>query len=164
MGSALSNAFIPVVILAQPIRPPWLNRLIVELRARAKVKALDTKNERDTIVLKILRALKDNYGVGFAFDQYRTGDIRVPFFGVKTRTNSTLAILAEKTKRAVIPMYCTRTSDHKFKVTFLKEVQMDFSGDSDQNMEKNTAVFNEIIEKIIRKHPEQWLWMHKRWR
>ncbi len=164
MGAAVNTTIIKTMNLAKPLNPPWFDRLVIKLRSKGNLYVTPVGAKSEMPAVQVLRGLKDNKCVGFLFDQYRPGDIEVPFFGVNTRTNSALADFAAKTGASVIPAYCLRNEDNTFKVTFLEPIDCDFSGSRPQNRIKNTTAFNQVLEQIIRKHPHQWLWMHKRFR
>jgi Kdo2-lipid IVA lauroyltransferase/acyltransferase len=88
----------------------------------------------------------------------------VPFFGDIACTNKALAVLALRTGAPVIPIYNFRRPDGGYQVVFQPEVELIRTGGTTSDIEENTALFNRIIERYVRRHPEQWFWMHQRWK
>ena len=95
------------------------------------------------------------------FDWYE--GVFVDFFGRKACTNKGMALLALKTESPVIPMFLVRERS-RFKVIFEPEVPLIRTGDKTKDIEANTQQYNEVIEKIVRRYPEQWFWVHQRWK
>ncbi len=163
MAAASGLRFSNLTIIAKPLKPKFINRLVTDLRAAAGV-TLINQRERHKSARAILKEIKSNHCIGYMMDQYRPADLEVPFFGKETRTNSGLAIFAERTKAAVIPVHSIRLPSGKHQVVFQRPVEHDFSGKPKDNLYQNTLKYNQILEKMIRENKGQWLWMHKRWR
>jgi KDO2-lipid IV(A) lauroyltransferase len=108
----------------------------------------------------ILGKLKSGDLVGILNDQ-NNGDIFVPFFGKPCGTALGPAVLHLRTGAPLLPCYFTRLGPGKYRADFLEPVlAKDFGSDQ----ERITAGLNLILEGQIRKHPEQWLWLHDRWK
>jgi KDO2-lipid IV(A) lauroyltransferase len=89
----------------------------------------------------------------------------VPFFGVLACTASGMARIAEKTGAAVLPGFLLwEESEQKYVLRFGEELEVVHTGDAEQDVLTNTAVFTAAIERYVRQYPEQWLWMHRRWK
>lgn len=117
---------------------------------------------------QILRALKANGLVGFVLDQFmgKPYGIETTFFGVKTGTAQGLALFHIKTKAPVIPTYCYESNDGKVHMVFEPALSTSeyVSDDKEASIEKLTQYFCNVTESIIRKHPEHWMWLHRRWK
>jgi len=88
-----------------------------------------------------------------------------PFFGVQACTGSAVAKLARHTGAAVVPGFTVWDETvGKYRIIFSPELQLQNSQDEDMDVSANTAQFNRVYEDIIRKYPEQWLWIHRRWK
>jgi len=117
---------------------------------------------------QILKALKDNCMLGFVLDQNMTEDegVFVDFFGQPACTMKGLAVLAEHSGAAVLPACTYRDADrrrHHFVIS--PPVEMEFPhDDKEANVLHNTARFSLILEETIRRNPDQWIWVHKRWK
>ena len=75
-----------------------------------------------------------------------------------------VATLALRTGLPVLPAYNFRRPDGRYQMVFEPEVQLIRTGNSVADIEENTALFNRIIERYVRSHPEQWFWLHQRWK
>lgn len=125
-----------------------------------------TTINRHNAVKPVLRALKNNAVVAFVLDQNMTtddGDF-VEFFGHAACTLTGLAVVAARSGAAVLPGYTYRDEHNVHHCVVLPEIGLTHSGNSRQSAIENTQRFTHVIETIIDEHPEQWLWIHKRWR
>ncbi|MDT8390127.1 MAG: lysophospholipid acyltransferase family protein [Lentisphaeria bacterium] len=119
-------------------------------------------------IREIFTVIRNNGGVGFVLDQNMTADegVFVDFFGQPACTMPGLAIMASRMDTPVIPMSCHRDEKGIHHVEFFPPVPWEepegFS--RDEVIRHNTQRYTKILEDIIRRHPEQWLWIHKRWR
>lgn len=87
----------------------------------------------------------------------------VDFFGHRTCTNKGMVLLALKTEAPVVPAFLIR---EKFGFTgkFLPEIPLTKTGDKTKDLEINTEKYNKVIESVVRQYPEQWFWVHRRWK
>lgn len=90
--------------------------------------------------------------------------VRTKFFGRETGTAMGLALMAERTGAPVVPMYTVRQPDGSAIVIFEPEIPMQDFGPRDETIARMTQVYTDKIEEIVRKHPEQWMWIHRRWK
>ncbi len=72
--------------------------------------------------------------------------------------------MALKTGAAVVPVYNVRQPDGRYTVFFEPEIPLIRTGDMERDIEVNTALYNQAIERYVRRHPEQWFWVHRRWK
>jgi len=114
---------------------------------------------------KVLSALKQQACIGILLDQDsgRTAGVFADFFGHSACTNKGMALLALKTKAPVLPAYLIRQG-LDFEIVFGQEIPLIRAFQDGDDIQANTAQYNRVLEEIIRSHPEQWLWMHKRWK
>jgi Kdo2-lipid IVA lauroyltransferase/acyltransferase len=122
------------------------------------------KNDSARVLLKILR---DAGTVGILADQNTMPEegVFVDFFGTPACTTTGLARVALHTDAAVVPGYAYWDADiGKYRLRFEPAVSLSRSGDSEYDVFVNTQKFAKVIEGIIRKHPEQWVWVHARWK
>lgn len=119
---------------------------------------------------KILKALKNQALVVFMIDQNMTAEegVFVDFFGHRACTLTAAAVLAERTGAAVVPGFTWRDEDF---MTHHCEIRppcdlsaIDGSGSRAERVQRLTQHFNHELEAMINQHPEQWMWIHKRWR
>ena len=89
----------------------------------------------------------------------------VPFFGVAACTASGMARIAVRTGAAVVPGFLLWQEDEgRYVLRFGEELAVADTGDAEADAVANTARFTEVMEAYIRQYPEQWLWMHRRWK
>lgn len=160
-GAALAYAGFPMTTIAMPQPNNQLNRLLNEYRAMAGVEifALGTND-----LLKAVRALKQGKVLGFIADQDGGEEgAFVDFFGRKASTPLAPAIFADKYQASIVPAFTFRCPDGGHRVVILP-FEYERSGDSEQDLYRNTARMTKIIEDMIRAHPDQWLWFQKRWK
>jgi KDO2-lipid IV(A) lauroyltransferase len=122
------------------------------------------KNESARVLLKVLREAGT---VGILADQNTMpGEgVFVDFFGTPACTTTGLARVALHTEAAVVPGYAYWDAGiGKYRLRFEPAVSLSRSGDSEYDVFANTQKFAKLIEGIIRKHPEQWVWVHARWK
>jgi Kdo2-lipid IVA lauroyltransferase/acyltransferase len=115
----------------------------------------------------LLASMRAGETVGILMDTNMTPPqgIFVPYFGVDACTASGLARMALKTGAAVVPGFTFWDPElGKYKIVFEPALSLVQTGDTEADVVVNTALFNQALEKQARKHPEQWLWVHRRWK
>jgi KDO2-lipid IV(A) lauroyltransferase len=153
----------PISFLVRPIDNPLVERLIEGVRTRFGNRAIDKKNA----ARESLRVLREGGTLGILSDlntQTREG-VFVPFFGKLACTTAGIATLALKTDAVVIPT-CAVWDKQRKKYFFHGDpaIELVRTGDRARDIEINTARFAEAIERLVRRYPEQWLWIHRRWK
>jgi KDO2-lipid IV(A) lauroyltransferase len=117
---------------------------------------------------KIVTALEQNHAVVFVLDQHATlankDGIAVEFFGKKAGTYRSLAMVSRYTDVPVVPAASYRGPDNKHVLKFYPPIDWQDAESTDKALYLNTKRYNEILEQIILEHPEQWWWLHKRWK
>lgn len=158
MGATMLSLFVPTRFMYRPHRNPVLDRFIYGRRMRWTDKSMRRNDARGMI-----RSLRDGKVVWYAQDQNtsRKEAVFVDFFGQIASTNSATARLAKLTGAAVIP-YCTvRREDGSGYDLILEPALEDFpSGD----IEADTRRINDVVERWVKKYPDQYLWVHRRFR
>ena len=149
----------PITCVTTVVKPPWLHKRITDCRLSFGVKAAFHPGS----IPAVLRALRRNEAVAFMNDQYARPPMGrpVPFFGVRADTLDALATLALRTGAAIVPAYGWRDSEGLMQVRI--EPALEF-GDDLGDAEKVTAAIAARVERWVREHPEQWLWMHRRFK
>jgi KDO2-lipid IV(A) lauroyltransferase len=166
-GDLASNAISlrgqDVVIITKRFKTEWFDKLWFSVRGAQGVQYIDAHGPNNAF--EILKALKRNAGLTFVLDQYmgKPFGIEANFFGRPTGTAYGLALFAQKTKAPVLPIYTYEGQDQKLHIVF--EPAMDTQGcvvddSKDQTIKNLTQAFNDKIESIVRKHPDQWMWVH----
>jgi KDO2-lipid IV(A) lauroyltransferase len=115
----------------------------------------------------ILSALAGGGTVGILIDQNTSLEegVFVDFFGVAACTTAGLARIALRTEAAVVPGYVYWDEGiRKYRLRFEPAIELARTGEEARDIRENTARFTKTIEEFARRYPEQWLWVHKRWK
>lgn len=153
----------PLHYMARPLDNAPLDRLVNEYRGRSGNRPI-YKNEAARMMLKVL---KDAGTLGILADQNTMpGEgVFVDFFGTLACTTTGIARVALHTDAAVVPGYVFWDGNlRKYRLRFEAPVELSRTGDTERDVLENTQRFAKVIEEIIRKHPEQWVWIHARWK
>jgi KDO2-lipid IV(A) lauroyltransferase len=160
---ALAHAlkFEPMAVMARPLDNPKLHHLLEQIRVSNGNPVL----YRHGAVRKALRLLAEGRGVGILIDQHMTSPdaVYVDFFGRPAATTSTLAALAIRTGAPVIPLFAFPLPDGRYRMIYEHPVEPP-SEDSPDAIREFTQRCTDVLEMHVRRHPELWLWMHRRWR
>jgi KDO2-lipid IV(A) lauroyltransferase len=160
---ALAHAlkFEPMAVMARPLDNPRLHALLERIR----VSNGNPVVYRRGAVRKALRFLAEGRGVGILIDQHMTSPdaIYVDFFGRPAATTSTLAALAIRTGAPVIPLFAFPLPDGRYRMIYEHPVEPP-GEDSPDAIREFTQRCTDVLEMHVRRHPELWLWMHRRWR
>jgi Kdo2-lipid IVA lauroyltransferase/acyltransferase len=122
---------------------------------------------KDDFARGLIASMRAGETVGILMDTNMTPPqgVFVPFFGVQACTASGMARIAAKTGAAVVPGFLLwEQSERRYVLHFGEELQVVHTGDAEQDALTNTATFTAAIEGYVRQYPEQWLWMHRRWK
>ncbi|MCF8052306.1 MAG: lysophospholipid acyltransferase family protein [Desulfobacterales bacterium] len=151
----------PATTTYRPVKFAPADAFFLQMRSRFGSRMVPKKKA----MRKILRAMAKKECVCMLFDQTsrRDNGAFVEFFGRKAWTNTGPALLALKTGAPVLPAFIIRDGD-RFRVEIGEEIPLIKSGDKAKDVLDNTARYNKAIENVIRRHPEQWFWVHNRWK
>ena len=111
----------------------------------------------------ILKRLRENGLVAIVPDQ-KSEDVFVPFFGKLAGTVAGPAVLALKTGATLLPLFCPRQPDGTYKIVFYPPIIAESTGDRDADVLRIMTQVTAVVEDIVRQYPDQWLWLHDRWR
>lgn len=165
-AAVVSESVKPLSLISKRFSNPFMDEFWFYIRQKSKTRFIDAHSKQNSF--EILKALKEGRGVVFVLDQFmgKPYGIESLFFGKQTGTAYGLALLTQKTKKPVIPLYSYWGEDHRLHIQFRPAIDLsEFVGDDrDRVNARVTNRFNEEIESIIKEHPEQWMWVHKRWK
>jgi KDO2-lipid IV(A) lauroyltransferase len=153
----------PLHYMARPLDNPKVDVLVNRYRCLSGNRPI-FKNESARALLKIL---KDAGTVGILADQNTMPEegVFVDFFGKSACTTTGIARLALHTDAAVVPGYAYWDAGiGKYRLRFEPPVELVRTGDTERDVFVNTQKFAKVLETIIQKHPEQWVWVHARWK
>ncbi len=152
----------PLGIVMRPLDNPYLDRLAREYRTMHGNKAVDKDFARGLIA-----AMRKGETVGVLMDtnMIASQGVFVDFFGIPACTASGVARVALKTDAAVVPGFTIWDPGlQKYRLRFDPPVELVRTGNTGRDVLANTAKFTKVIEDYIRRYPEQWLWVHRRWK
>ena len=146
----------------RPIKPRWLDALVTRRFNRSGFGVIGKRGSLDRIV----SLLEGGDVVVFPFDQYAGGSdgIDVEFFGTPAGTFKSLAIIALATGAPVLPACSWREPDGSHVLRFEEPVPAVDDADTNEAIRRTTRAYNAALERMILRHPEQWWWVHRRWR
>lgn len=159
-GPNLTN--VGTLMVTKRLKPEWLNRVVEITRSLLRIRmAFEPRT-----MPEIVRALKRTDAIGFVMDQYAGAPVgaRVPFFGKPVGSHTALATLALRMGVPVVPGIAVRRPNGRYLVRFDPPLKLEERGDPDATVIANTALFVRHTEAWIREFPEQWLWIHRRWK
>ncbi len=153
----------PTVMVSKVFKFKWLNDIWFGMRERLGTRFIPPRDSS----FALLKALKRNAAVVIPLDQF-TGPpigVRTTFFGVETGTAAGMAVMAERSGAPVVVVYTYRDAKGKHVLHFVCEVEVMNNLEKDPEATRRvTQTFNDELEKLVRLHPEQWMWIHKRWK
>jgi KDO2-lipid IV(A) lauroyltransferase len=115
---------------------------------------------------RIMEMLKENNSIAILSDQnagIREG-VFVNFFGRPACTSVGLAVLALRSGAPVLPMFMVRQKSGKYKFILKPLVEVSQTGDDEKDILENTQRFTKVVEDVVREYPDQWFWLHQRWK
>ena len=151
----------PMAVLARPLDNPLLHDLLETVRT-------STGNSvfyRRGAIRRVLRALEANQAVAFLIDQHMqpADAVYVDFFNRPAATTSALAALALRTGAPVVPVFALPLPGGRFRMVYEHAVEPP-DADNEHAITEFTQRCTDVLEMYVRRYPELWLWMHRRWR
>jgi len=153
----------PLSIVMRPLDNPYIDRLVHRYRTMHGNKTVS----KDDFVRGLLAAMRAGESVGILMDTNMTPPqgVFVNFFGIPAYTASGLARIALRTDAAVIPGFTVWEEKlGKYVLRFDPALELIRTGNDEADIVANTAMFTSVIEDHIRRYPDQWLWLHRRWK
>jgi KDO2-lipid IV(A) lauroyltransferase len=153
----------PLSIVMRPLDNPYIDALVQRYRTMYGNQTVS----KDDFVRGLLAAMRAGQAVGILMDTNMTPPqgVFVNFFGIQAYTASGLARIALRTDAAVVPGFTTWDRKlHRYTLRFDPALQLIRTGNDQADIVANTAMFTSVIEDYIRRYPDQWLWLHRRWK
>jgi Kdo2-lipid IVA lauroyltransferase/acyltransferase len=153
----------PLSIVMRSLDNPYIDNFLQSYRTMHGNCTVD----KDDFVRGLLSAMKAGETVGILMDTNMTPPqgVFVDFFGILACTASGLARIALRTNAAVVPGFTVWDSkQRKYVLRFDSAVDLIRTGDNEADIVANTAKFTKVIEDFVRRYPDQWLWVHRRWK
>jgi Kdo2-lipid IVA lauroyltransferase/acyltransferase len=151
----------PMAVLARPLDNPLLHDLLESVRRRTG----NTVIYRRGAIRRVLRALGNNEAIAVLIDQHiaTTDAVYVDFFNRPAATTSALAALALRTGAPVVPVFALPLPGGRFRMVYEHPVDPP-RGEGDEAIREFTQRCTDVLEMYVRRYPDLWLWMHRRWR
>jgi Kdo2-lipid IVA lauroyltransferase/acyltransferase len=160
-GAWVAQNGFPVKVVGRSAYDPRLDKIVVDLRNTAGY----TNIARGKATREIIRTLRDNEVLGMLVDQdTKVEGVFVDFFGRPAHTAIGPVTLAQKMGCALLPAFIHLQDDGTYKIEFDEEIELTSTGDAERDLIVNTQKISDSYERAIRRHPEQWVWMHERWK
>lgn len=153
----------PLRIVVRPLDNPYVNRLV----EKARTLHGNTTFGKQDFARGLLSAMKAGETVGLLMDTNMTPPqgVFVDFFGIPACTASGVARVALHTDAAVVPAFTIWDAVlRKYRVRFDPALELVRTGNDTEDVVTNTARFTKVIEEYVRRYPDQWLWVHRRWK
>ncbi len=153
----------PMSLVIRRLDNPPIDAYVNDLRSLHGNRVI----HKDDFARGLLTAMHRGDTVGILMDTNMTPPqgVFVPYFGVEACTATALARVALKTGAAVLPGFLVwETSEDKYVLRFGERLTLVKTGNADADIIANTALFTATIEAYVRQYPEQWLWVHRRWK
>ena len=151
----------PMSVLARPLDNPLLHQLLESVRTKTGNSVI----YRRGAIRRVLRALEANQAVAVLIDQHiQSSDaVYVDFFNRPAATTSALAALALRTGAPVVPVFALPLPGGRFRMVYEHAVEPPRTDDPDA-IREFTQRCTDVLEMYVRRYPQLWLWMHRRWR
>jgi KDO2-lipid IV(A) lauroyltransferase len=151
----------PIALLARALDNPRLNDLLEHIRQRTG----NTVVYRRGTIRRVMRTLQAKQGVAVLIDQHIIGRdaIYVDFFERPAATTSAVAALALRTGAPVVPVFALPLGRGRYRLIYEHPVEPPH-GESEDAIRDFTQRCTDVLEMYVRRHPDLWLWMHRRWR
>ena len=151
-----------LVSIMRPLNNPLLGDYIYSHRQSGR----HTTISKDAGVIPLFRALLRNQSIAIVADQHAsTGEgVEVSFFGHPASAHKSPSLLSIRTKRPILVGALIRLDDQMhFKLVVCRAIEPTTTDDRDSDVQRITQLYSNDLETLIRQHPEQWLWSHRRW-
>ena len=151
----------PISVVVKPMRNPRLESYLTSTRQKMNLRILPVT----TSYRQCIRTLRKGEILAMIMDQNTQRDkgVFVDFFGQPACTTLGLAILSAQTAAPVVPLFNIRRDDHRYDLIILPPIEPPPDRQK-ETLKQFTQQYTRIIEDMIRKYPDQWIWIHRRWR
>lgn len=152
----------PLAVVARALDNITVDRWVCRLRTRFGSRVM----HKDVAMPEMIRTLRQNKALAVLIDQgtLKSQGVKITFFTKFVTVTSGVALLAMRCKSPVLPGFCIRNDDGTFSLNLGKPFFLKRTGDLDTDLKRNTQIMTDAIEEAVRKYPEQWFWVHKRWK
>jgi len=151
-------------VIMRPLKNRKIRSLFETDRAKLDINTIDSI-PRTACVADTIKALRENRVLLIPLDQnFGTAGVYVDFFGRKAATATGPVVLAQRTGSVILPCFMIRQKDDKHLIVFEPALELINGKDEAETIEKNIQRITNIIESYIRRYPQEWSWIHRRWK
>ena len=158
MALYLEKSGIDLAAIYRPLNNKFLNPLMEKIRVQYICKKQIKKGISGT--KEILKHFRNGTSIALMIDQRVSEGIKSKFFNNEALTTTIPAQFVKKFKCKIVPVYIERKNKHQFILEILRPI----SFSTDENIESITMNLNKVLEELIRRKPDQWIWTHNRWK
>ncbi len=149
----------PIWVIARDTDDPATTELVTMVRERSGYKVIP----RGKAVHRVLRVLRQNEAVGILPDQ-NAGDVFVEFFGQKAGSVAGPAVFHLRTGAPLVPLFNVRLPGDYHRIEILPPMQFEPSENLQADSQRIMQALHDVLETYVRRYPDQWLWLHDRWK
>jgi len=158
MAMEIEKAGINLCTIYRPLNNPFLNIIMERIRKKYICKNQIKKGKAGT--RNLIKLFKENFSVALMIDQRVSEGESINLFNRQAKTTTIPAQLVKKYNCKIVPVYIERLNNIHFKLTFNEPIKFD----DKLSINQISTELNNILEKMILKNPEQWIWSHDRWK
>lgn len=151
--------------IIRPTRDQEIEKHFLKQRSKLGLNTIYSQPRRECVETS-LRVLRNNEFLFIPLDQNfgSGGGVFVDFFGQKAATATGPVVFAMRTKAPIVPMFVIRQKDDTHKIIIEPPLKLEEFSDDKEMIQRNTAKITQVIERYIRQYPQEWGWMHRRWK
>ena len=158
MAMEIERSGVDLAAIYRPLNNPFLNPFMERIRKKYICKKQIKKGISGT--KQLLENFKNGTSIALMIDQRVSQGIRCNFFGDQALTTTIPAQFVKKFNAKIVPVYISRSNDKSFKITYYKPIEFQ----KNTSTESITLKLNNLLENMIIKNPDQWIWTHNRWK
>ena len=160
LACAAARAGLPLSIVTREIKSKWMDHLWSGLRESCGVRLLPHQGSAGRIIARLRRGEV----VGFVLDQHQPGGLAVPFLGRPAATSTSLARLARATGSPVVSAFLIRQPGGGYRMEVSDPLLTESCDNKEEHVVRTTRMYSRVLEDAIGQWPDQWLWLHRRWK
>ena len=159
---ATAARFGPITGVGRPLDSKVMDEILSANREQFDIKMVQKKGA----MRELMKALKQGRSVGLLVDQNTAENegLLISFFGKEARHTPAAALLAMRTNAIIIPAFITTEDHRRYQIEYYQPLEMQKEGSKEERILKNVQAQADITEQAIRKKPDEWFWLHKRWK
>ncbi len=151
--------------IIRPVRDEVAEKFFSDKRKRLGINTIYA-HQRKQCVDTSIRVLRDNQTVFIPLDQHfgSAGGVFVDFFGQQAATATGPVVFAQRTQSPILPVFIVRQPDDTHKIIIDQAITIEEKATDDETVRFNVQKITNVIERYIRQYPQEWSWMHRRWK